>query len=172
MSRRQVIVLVVVALIIVVGIVVGILSRGDGSSTVPEEGKEGVEIVAPGADGEELPVFASEIPANTELTEPAEQSVAAPGAEEKFGAFNMVVSVAGFVPDEIVVTKGDVVQIRLTATGGDYDFSMPYKGLYVLVPEGEMKQITFGINTAGTYGFMCRDYCPDKTITGQLIVLP
>ena len=109
---------------------------------------------------------------NAELSESAVEAPAAPGAEEKFGAFNMTVSSAGFSPNEITVGKGDVVQIRLTAEGGDYDFSMPYTGHYVVVPEGETKQITFGINTVGTYAFMCRDYCHGKTISGSLIVLP
>jgi heme/copper-type cytochrome/quinol oxidase subunit 2 len=175
MSKRQVIILVAVGAIVVVGVLIGIFTfTNNGEMLAPGEGPAGEQ--GPGtaeeAGGTPAPTFTTETPANAEPTEPAEQSVAAPGAEESFGAFNMTVSSTGFSPNSITVTKGDVVQIRLTAEGGDYDFSMPYKGLYVMVPEGETKPITFGINTAGTYGFMCRDYCPGRTISGSLIVIP
>jgi len=172
MSRRQLIILVAAALIVVAGIVTGIIAIKNGGFNAPGEKEEGPEVTIPGAGGEEIPVFSSETPVNAELSESAVEAPAAPGAEEKFSAFNMTVSSAGFSPNEITVGKGDVVQIRLTAEGGDYDFSMPYTGHYVVVPEGETKQITFGINTVGTYAFMCRDYCHGKTISGSLIVLP
>ena len=96
-----------------------------------------------------------------------------PGAEEKFGIFDMTVSSAGFNPENITVNLGDVVQIKLTAQGGDYDFAVPWSGLYTEVKERETKQITFGATSAGTFVFMCRDFCPaGKTITGSIIVLP
>ncbi len=68
---------------------------------------------------------------------------------------------------------GDVVQIRLTAVGGDYDFAVPWSGLYTAVKEGETKQITFGATSAGTFVFMCRDLCPGgRTINGSIVVIP
>ncbi|MFH0712862.1 MAG: cupredoxin domain-containing protein [Candidatus Jorgensenbacteria bacterium] len=171
MSGRQVIILVAVVVIVVAAVVVGVFVREDEGPAVPGEEENG--SVSGISGGEEAPDFTSETPVNAELTEAAVEAPAAPGAQEKFGAFNMTVGVAGFNPDSITVGKGDVVQIRLTAQGGNYDFSMPYNGLYVAVKSGEMKQITFGINTEGTYSFMCRDFCPaGKTISGQLIVLP
>jgi heme/copper-type cytochrome/quinol oxidase subunit 2 len=174
MNRKQLIILVVVGVVVVIGILFGVFGRKQGGFFVPvdeKEKKEG-EVTMPVGDTE-VSVFTTEVPGNAELTVPQEKAPAAPGAEEKLGIFNMTVSSSGFSPNSITVNKGDVVQIRLTAQGGDYDLSMPYKGLYVMVPENETKQITFGINTTGTYNFMCRDYCPGgRTINGELIVLP
>jgi len=174
MTRKQVVILVAVGLFVVLGVIFGLIYKPAG------------EITAPGTDAggntpipiEELglepgDVFTSEVPKNAKPTVPAEQSVAAPGAEEKFGIFNMTVSSSGFNPGNITVKYGDVVQIRLTAEGGDYDFVMPYSGLYTEVKKGETKQITFGATSAGTFVFMCRDFCPPgKAISGSLIVLP
>ncbi|MBI4033938.1 MAG: cupredoxin domain-containing protein [Candidatus Brennerbacteria bacterium] len=176
MNRKQLVVLVLVGVAVIVGIVIGVFSRKGGPPPSEPSGAPiaGEETGEPEVQAPVVPEFSPETPKNAEPTKPtAAESPAAPGAEEKFGAFNMTVSSAGFNPNSITVRKGDAVQIRLTAVGGDYDFDMPYKGLYVMVPEGETKQITFGINTAGSYGFMCRDFCPQgRTISGTLIVLP
>ncbi len=173
MSKRQIIVLVAVALIVVAAVVTGVFLRKSEPVGPGEKGTEG-EVTMPGPGGEEIPVFNSETPDGAKLTPPtAAEAPAAPGTEERFGAFNMTASAAGFNPGQITVGKGDVVQIRITAEEDDFDFSLPYNGIYVMVPKGETKQITFGINTEGTYTFMCRDYCPaGKTISGSLIVLP
>ncbi len=173
MSRKQLVTLVVAGTIVVIGIIFGVLTRKSGV-LIPEskEEKKEEEIALP-ITGEEIPVFTPQLPQDTKPTIPQISAPAAPGRDEKVGIFEMKVSAAGFEPNSITVSKDDIVQIRLTAEGGDYDFSMPYNGLYTKVSNGETQQISFGVNTAGTYGFTCRDFCPPgKIISGSIIVLP
>lgn len=173
MSKKQVIILVVAGVIVVVGIIFGILGRQGGIFTPADKGeKQSGEGRAPLGDAE-VPLFTTEVPKDAKPTAPQAEAPATPGATEKLGIFEMRVSSNGFEPNSITVNKGDVVQIRLTAQGGDYDFTVPYGGLYTEVKEGETKQITFGATSVGTFSFMCRDFCPaGKTITGSIIVLP
>lgn len=173
MNKKQVIILVALGLFVVLGVVFGFIYKPGGETVIP-----GIDTGGNVLSFEELglepgDVFTPEVPKNAKPTVPAAQSVAAPGAEEKFGIFNMTVSSAGFNPENITVNLGDVVQIRLTAVGGDYDFAVPWSGLYTAVEEGGTKQITFGATSAGTFVFMCRDFCPGgRTIKGSIVVLP
>ena len=174
MTRKQIVILVAVGLFVVLGIVFGFVFKPTREVITPggtTGGNASVSLEELGLEPGD--VFTSEVPRNAKPTVPTEQSVAAPGAEEKFGIFDMTVSSAGFNPENITVNLGDVVQIKLTAQGGDYDFAVPWSGLYTEVKERETKQITFGATSAGTFVFMCRDFCPTgKTITGSIIVLP
>lgn len=174
MSRKQLIILGLTGGFIVLVVVFGFLStdgtlpgamgpgtEGGGTS----EGTEGV------MDGKR--VFTPEVPQNAVPTVPEHEAPAAPGSSASLGIFEMNVSSAGFSPSSLVVELGNLVQIRLTAVGGDYDFSMPWTGLYQKVNEGETKQISFQTTAAGTYAFECRDLCPlSGKIQGELIVTP
>ncbi|HXF44137.1 MAG TPA: cupredoxin domain-containing protein [Candidatus Paceibacterota bacterium] len=173
MTRRQIVILVAVGLFVAVGIVFGVIYKKpirtvdtgpvskNGVPAFPDLG------IKPGD------VFSPQVPENMEPTVPAEQSAAAPGAEEKLGIFKMTVNSSGFDPSNITVNLGDIVQILITASGDDFDFSVPYSGLYTKVNDGETKQVTFGATSAGTFVFQCRDFCPQgKTISGSIIVLP
>jgi len=175
MSRRQVIILVAAALIVIAGVILGILSMEDGVFS-PGNGKKtnepGVVGEPEGTEDGVVPVFSNEVPENAELTEPTNEAPAAPGVEEKDRAFKIAVNENGFTPSNITVNVGDVVRMSFTAQGDDYDVQIPYTGHYISIKNGETKQITLGINTVGTYNFSCRDLCPGKTISGQLIVLP
>lgn len=176
MSKKQIIVLTAVGVFVVIGVIVGILTRSGGETSPIEVGEEGNGDVANSLledESGERSVFTSEVPQGIEPTTPAIEAPAAPDSDVKFGIFNMTVGRNGYEPSIITVKQGNLVQIRLTALDGDYDFSMPYKGLYQFVKEGETRQISFGVKTSGTFAFECRDFCPDgKKITGELIVLP
>jgi len=173
-SRKQVIILVAVGLFVALGVVFGFIyrpAREVFTSGVAKNGNTPVSMDNLGLPTGE--VFTSEVPKDAKLTAPAGQSAAAPGVEEKLGIFNMTVSANGFEPNSITVKLGDVVHINLTARGGDYDFAMPWSGLYASVKNGEAKPITFGATSAGTFLFSCRDMCPaGKTIRGSIVVLP
>lgn len=170
------IVLVVVGAFVVVGIVVGVLTRSGGVLSpvkVVEQGDGDAANALLEDENGERSVFTSEVPQNAKPTEPVIESPAAPNSDAKFGIFNMTVGENGYEPSIITVGQGNLVQIKLTALDGDYDFNMPYKGLYQFVKEGETKQISFGVKTSGTFAFECRDFCPEgKKIMGELVVLP
>lgn len=173
MTRKQLVILVAGGLIVVLGIIGGVLTKKGTPVFGPTEREESATS-APVEEGT-APVaeYTAETPKNAEPTKPQIEAPAAPGRSEKLGIFEMTVSSRGFEPNSITVNKGDVIQIRLTALDGDYDFTVPYNGLYVALKAGETKQVTFGATTAGTFGFTCRDFCPrGKTIGGSIIVLP
>ncbi len=165
--------MVAAAIVVVAAVIVGLFVRKGGGPVGPGEEKTGGEVTIPGPGGEEMTVFNPEVPENAEPTPPVAEAPAAQGAEEKWRRLEITMSSAGFEPNEITVNKGDVVQIRLTAQGGDYDIQIPYTGHYAKVSNGETKEISLGVNTVGKYTFSCRDYCPaGKVISGSLIVLP
>ncbi len=175
MSRKQIIVLALTGGFIALIIIFGVL-RGDGmlpGMTAPPDGTGGDATGGlDGVAGSERK-FTPEIPEDVVPTVPAQEAPAAPGSSASLGIFEMSVSSSGFNPSPLAVRLGNLVQIRLTAVGGDFDFSMPWTGLYQKVNEGETRQISFQTTAAGTYVFECRDFCPmGRIIRGELIVTP
>ena len=168
MNRKQVVLIVVLSLVVVFGIGVGVLSRTGKLTDLP-----GISEPTPAKQESIKSGFTSEVSKNLTPTTPAIEAPAAPNSKEKLGIFNMSVSSSGFDPAVLTVKKGNLVKINLTSVGGDYDFYMPYAGLYVSVRKGETKEISWGANTVGAFTFECRDYCPPfKKIAGSLNVIP
>lgn len=172
------IILVVLGLFIVAVVVVGILTGSGkilflGSSEVGEgQEKESVSGFVP-EEQAQIPVFTPEVPEDAQLSEPKSEAPASQNSESKFGIYTLEASKSGFSPSTITVKSGDTVQIRMRALDGNYDFSLPYLGLYRRVNQGEEGNITFDAINSGTFAFMCRDHCPvGKKIQGELIVLP
>jgi len=120
--------------------------------SVPEEGEE-------------------DVPENVAV--PSIVRPAAPGAESEYREFP-VVDVVGdrFVPDTIVVRKGDIAHILFRAIDKDYDFTQPDLGLKSTLPEGVEKLIESWFGTEGKYTFYCES-CggPDKGPVGHIIVV-
>lgn len=79
-----------------------------------------------------------------------------------------------FVPNELVIPHGGMVQIQFTAVDADYDISFtPPIGAYVKAKKGEFT--TFGFNASennvGEYTFVCKDLCPKSGgMVGKLIL--
>ena len=169
MSKNLVLIIVIIGIIIAaVIIVLGIRGGLGGLLPASTDGD-----VAAGNDG--LPVetdtYKLDVP-DVELTEPVIEAPAAPGVEASFRKFNMTISRSGYDPSQIVVNQGDTVSISLTASGGEYDITLPDLGLYQSVAEGQKKTLEFQTGTVGTFTYECRDMCPGSTIQGQIIVKP
>ncbi len=117
--------------------------------------------------------YVPDIPINAKPTKPKESSPAAPNSKVNLGLFEIQGTKDGFNPSSIIVTSGDLVQMKFTAVDGDYDFSMPYFGLYQFAKKGETKNISFQTTGEGTLLFECKDHCPSKgKIEGQFVVMP
>ncbi|MBI2279046.1 MAG: cupredoxin domain-containing protein [Candidatus Brennerbacteria bacterium] len=174
MTRKQLIILAALGGFIALVAIIGAFSGRDaGPEGAGPAGSAEEETEGSGAVSLETSAYTSEVPENAVETPPAIEAPAAPGREETLGIFEMTVSRNGFAPSTLTVKLGNLVQIRLTAEDGDYDFSMPWSGLYQKVVKGETKQVSFQTTAAGTYRFECRDSCPaGAKIMGQLIVLP
>lgn len=174
MSRKQVVILAALGGFVALVAVFGVLSKGGSLFTAPSPSATEENGEMPGeAPGEEERAYTADVPEDATPTTPDVSAPAAPGSSASLGIFDMTVSRSGFEPSVLTVKFGNLVQIRLRATDGDYDFSMPWSGLYSVVRAGETRQISFQTTNTGTYLFECRDLCPSgKTISGQLIVLP
>ena len=168
MNKKEIIILIVVA-ILVVGIVVFGLARQGGSERDDQEGlvnnSDDVSVVEDSG-------FTAEVPEDIDLSETRSIVPVLPGAEAQIRTFDLNITDDGFEPSELVVNKGDTVQINLSSIGGNYDFFIPAISAYQTVQVGEKKRVTFQALTSGTYVFQCRDLCPDGLkIKGSLIVL-
>jgi heme/copper-type cytochrome/quinol oxidase subunit 2 len=127
----------------------------------------------PAATDEDKVAFTPEVPAGAELSKPIIETPAGlSDGDEKIRIFEMKISRAGYVPNNFTINAGDTIQIRMTALDNDYDFYLPWHGIYQNILRGEMKLISFTPKEGGTLAFECRDKCPGGKITGSIVVLP
>lgn len=79
-----------------------------------------------------------------------------------------------FSPSELVLEKGQRVQIEFTAVGADYDLDIaPPIGAHIVAKKD--KTVVFGFDTEknkeGVYIFSCKDYCPaGKEMKGKIVI--
>ncbi|MDP2704555.1 MAG: cupredoxin domain-containing protein [bacterium] len=175
MTPRQKITLII-SVVVVIGLVVtGMATKGGApakNGNQPAE-SEGEKNVTTGAPEEELEaIFTEETPAFAKLSEPKEETVADKETGAKLGTFEMKIDGRGYTPNELTVKKGDVVQIRIFAVDADYDFTIPYVGIYQLIEKEDTKTVSFRATNVGTLAFTCRDHCPRSGREGKLIVIP
>lgn len=158
--------LVCVAAIVIVG---GML-RSPAPAQLPATG---MEILERAREAAATPaVFVPEVPRNATATTPV-SSAPTPAGNGTFGEYLIAVTAEGFQPNSIVVKKGDVAKLLITATDAPYDFLLEGYGNYLAIPRGETKKVSFMPDTVGTFLFSCRDFCPSgKKIGGTFIVLP
>jgi heme/copper-type cytochrome/quinol oxidase subunit 2 len=163
---------IVAACVIVACVVLAVVLQRE-EPTVPGTQETPVAPAGPSGPTLENEGYVSDIPQDAVVTTPAAEAPAAPNVTERFRVYGISVTVDGYTPDTIVVNKGDVVQLNLTAVDGPYDFSMPYNGLSQSMAKGETKQVNFGATAEGTFEFRCSAVCPASgTIRGKFIVLP
>ena len=166
MNKKEVIILIVVAILVVGIVVFGLARQGESEGNSQERLVNGEEDVV-----EEDLGFTTEVPEDVDLSETRSIVPVLPGAEAQIRTFDLSITDNGFEPSELVVNKGDTVQINLSSIGGNYDFFIPAIGIYQTVEAGEKKRVGFQALASGTYVFQCRDLCPDDEIKGSLIVL-
>ena len=174
MDKKQTLIVIILAVLVLGGLIVGIVLRQNGS--VPYLGGPNG---GPGGSGPSStaptppPVYTPTVPQNATATKPVVSAPAAPNVTEQLGIFNMTVSASGFSPANITVPEGNLVQIKITATGGTYDFTIPYMGISSVIPKGTTQTVSFGATSAGTFAFSCDKDCPQSgKIGGTIIVLP
>ncbi|OGG42517.1 hypothetical protein A3A21_02315 [Candidatus Jorgensenbacteria bacterium RIFCSPLOWO2_01_FULL_45_25b] len=181
MQKQQKVIIVIAVLIVALLVVVGVMTKKDREA-LKEQKRGGEEALQKTAEEikREKEIFVEEVPKFVELTKPAESSPVSPTAEggeentgAKLGIFDLMMSKDGYAPNQLAVKQGDIVQIRLTAVDGDYDFSIPYNGIYKLIKKGETSMVSFKAADAGVLGFECKDKCPSgEKGKGKLIVAP
>ena len=180
MTPRQKITLVVSVIVVAVLVIAGSLTRKKGEPKPgPEPGNETEKVVLQDekditvpATTEEEKIFIPEVPRFAVPTKPIEETTADEESGAMFGTFRLAINKYGYEPNSITVKQGDVVQIEVSAIDEEYDFSIPYNGIYQAVKKGETKTVSFRAFDAGTLSFKCRDYCPESGEEGKFIVIP
>ena len=176
MSKRQIFIIAGLILLVTLVVIIGVLlkTKAPTTSTKTETPKTGLEVLKnTNPSSTEPVVFSPEVPKDVVITAPSASATNPTSQGNIFGIYPISASVNGFTPNSIAVKKGDVVKIELTGTDGKYDFSLQGYGNYIAVEKGETKKVSFIPDTAGTFLFECRDFCPaGKKIQGTLIILP
>jgi heme/copper-type cytochrome/quinol oxidase subunit 2 len=178
MTRKQTVIIIVLAVVVLGGLIVGVFVRNGEIPAGPAGSVSGGNfststLPAGSVVSGTTVLYNPTVPQNATASIPVQSAPAAPNVSEQLGIFNMTVSASGFSPVTLTVHQGDLVQIRVTAVGADYDIVIPYMGLSATVAKGETKQISFGATSSGTFGFSCDKKCPaGGKISGEIIVLP
>lgn len=177
MTRKQVAIVVALAVFVVAAVILLALGRAPGTTdytTTPD----GAVVVPDGEEEEDaIPEYTPEVPRGVEETETNlkldVESQDGKDTGQELGVYRITAARNGFTPDSLVVTKGDVVVVRFTADGGDYDFFIPAYGFYMSAADGDTAESSFMASASGTFRFECRDKCPSSgKITGMFIVKP
>ena len=172
MTKKEIGILAILALFVAVLVVFGIITQNERKKMTQE--LERIENERPVG---EVPLppegidFEAEVPENIIETMPDAEAPAAPGSSAKLGIYELVMTEDGFVPSQIVVNKGNVVTLKITARDAKYDFAIPYLELKMTIEEGEMRQGSFRVDTAGIFAFECQDFCPPQGIIKGAIVV-
>lgn len=172
MTKREVGILVVLGIFVVLLIVFGAITKKDRERLIGNLESELSETPVTEAPlpSEEVD-FVPSVPENIIETTPVAEAPAAPGSTAKLGGYEIEIRSTGFIPPQLVVKKGDVVQIKITASDGKYDFVIPYLEMSLVINEGETRQMTFRADSTGTFVFECKDFCPSgDLIRGAIVV--
>ncbi len=172
MTKKEMGILAIIALFVAGLVTFGILTQKEQKDIVRhleeiENNKPVGEVTLP-PDGTD---FVSDVPDTIVETTPDTQAPAAPGSSAKLGVYELEISENGFVPSQIVVKKGDIVGLKITARDGKYDFTIPYLEIKMTIEEGETKQGSFRADAEGIFSFECNEFCPSQgVIKGAIVV--
>lgn len=168
-----------VAVLVIAGLAGYYLGRNKAGLGGPQGGPNGTGDGAPAASATR-----EDVPAGTGVPEPGAnvaaniavpQSVApaAPGVDSKKRQFRVEVNNGAFVPDTVIVKRGDIAHISFVAVDKDYDLVQPDYGFSLQLPRGEEKLLEAQFPNDGKYIFYCPS-CggPDSGPKGYIIVVP
>lgn len=172
MTKREMGILVVLGIFVAALIVFGVITRKDRDRLINNLENELSETpVAEAPLPPEEVDFVPSVPENIIETTPVVEAPAAPGSTAKFGGYEIEIRNTGFIPPQLVVKKGDVVQIKVTASDGKYDFVIPYLEMSLVINQGETRPMTFRADSVGTFVFECKDFCPSGgPLRGAIVV--
>jgi len=90
----------------------------------------------------------------------------------RFRIFDISMSKNGITPSEIVVNKGDRVQLNFTPVDGKYDLNIKPLGFYLdPTPQGKTSEGSFDTLIAGDLPITCWTACPPGAKSANLKVL-
>ena len=87
-------------------------------------------------------------------------------------SYDLVAQKGAFSPSELILEKGNRIQINFKAIDADYDLQVaPPIGLYVVAKKGETASFGFDAAQAGRYEFACSRMCPSGSQMRGAIVI-
>jgi len=97
---------------------------------------------------------------------------ASPGGSESLRRFSLEIQGDKFSPDTVIINKGDVVELSITALDKNYDFTQPDFGFKKSISRGQTQEIGFQASAVGKFTFFC-SACggPDKGPVGYVIIV-
>jgi plastocyanin len=163
-------------IVILLVIVLGIVSRRERSAStnlvpasspvpqIPISTREALPAAL------EVPERDSKVPEN--VAKPAIVVPSAPTAESQLRVFEIKINEDRFLPDTVIVRKGDIVRVKFTAVDKGYDVYQPDYGFRQEIPKGESKPVGFGAHAVGRFTFFCKT-CggPAEGPVGYLMVV-
>ncbi|RJP43608.1 hypothetical protein C4587_02935 [Candidatus Parcubacteria bacterium] len=173
--ERKTITIIVVVLIVVFAVGVSVFTKRPQEGPPAESGGESgpvSETRAPAPENVTVPEKdSSNVPENVAV--PGIVAPSAPTSDSSFRSFDIKVEGDKFVPDTVIVKKGDAIRLSITAVDGDYDFSQPDYGVKTSLPRGKAKLVGFSATAEGKYTFFCES-CggPEKGPIGYIVVVP
>lgn len=94
------------------------------------------------------------------------------GSKEKFKIFKVKITEGGFIPNAIIIEKGDSIQLNMFADK-DTDIESADFKLFSPVPARKITNLGFLTNQEGTFTFYCKNQCLGKErIFGHIMVRP
>jgi len=189
-QKNKKLILVVVFLVIVIILVVFILMRKESVNNT-EQASGGIQennaIVDTSQNTPEMIAAQKKINERTDLT-PYEKQVELlkvlpltkadieeplwKGSKEKFKVFKIKITPEGYIPNAIVVEKGDSIQLNVFADK-DTDIESADFKLFSPIPAGKVTNLGFLLNQEGTFVFYCKNQCLGKErIFGHIMVRP
>jgi heme/copper-type cytochrome/quinol oxidase subunit 2 len=180
MTRKQTVIIIVLAVVVLGGLIVGIIVRkGTGPIGPAGTGLGGTFSTSTLPLGSVVSgttvLYNPEIPKNATATVPVQAIAPAPDVQNAVGqnVYNLTAAANGYIPTTLTIRQGDMATINFTSKGAQYDAFSANLSFYITAPSGETKTISFIPSTPGQFSFTCRSYCPSGgSITGTIIVLP
>ena len=87
-------------------------------------------------------------------------------------SYDLVAEKGVFSPNELVILRGNRIQVNFKAVDADYDLQIaPPIGLYVVAKKGEVASFGFDAAQTGRYEFACSKMCPSGSQMRGAIVI-
>ena len=94
------------------------------------------------------------------------------GSKERFKEFKVKITPDGYIPDAIIVEKGDSIQLNMFSDK-DTDIESADFKFFSFIPGGKETNFGFLLNQEGIFTFYCKNQCLGKNrIFGHIVVRP
>ncbi len=146
-----------IVIIFLVGLAIFVKKPLSGSGTNVEKSAPAAPVTREAVPlGVVVPDVGSKVPENVAAPENVASFV--PDTATKDRTFSISAQNNRFTPSEIILNKGDNLNLNFTAVDKDYDFVMPdfgYRPGAIVIKKGTTKKITFQVTDSGKFKFYC-----------------